>query len=416
MAANARYEQEVVQRLSGGLAGHIAGANELDGRPGLEARGGARAVRQADGRQSGGRGHLLDLDGRVVGDAAPPGQLKLDRVDCAARRARRRHAAHHGRRSASGATSTRVTSTPSTRTSTGCAPRSRTTRPSRAPSRLGARLQVRRHAGRGMIKRLSLTQRRRVRAAAVLLRRIGLAADGGQRPLRAGSGAAPVGRAGRTYRRRQRTDGRPGLEARGGARAVRQADGRQSGGRGLSAGPGRPRCRRCRAAGPAQAGPCRPGAAAARWPAACCPSCRRAGGSDIGYVCGCRARPTTSGPWPCRAAPCCAPRCGRSRWWRCWAWSPAWPPRPITRAARLTRAVRAFDGGDSGALAALEDGGKDGGQDGAPDAARGGDEIVACGAASRRWAAASGAMARADAPGSAAPRRSPISRTICARR
>ena len=60
---------------------------------------------------------------------------------------------------------------------------------------------------------------RRVRAAAVgLLRRIGLAADGGQRPLRAGSGAAPVGRAGRTYRRRQRTDGRPGLEARGGAR------------------------------------------------------------------------------------------------------------------------------------------------------------------------------------------------------
>ena len=50
----------------------------------------------------------------------------------------------------------------------------------------------------------------------------------------------------------------------------------------------------------------------------------------------------------------------------------------ITRKLRgLTRAVRAFDGGDSGALAALEDGGKDGGQDGAPDAARGGDEIVA---------------------------------------
>ena len=43
--------------------------------------------------------------------------------------------------------------------------------------------------------------------------------------------------------------------------------------------------------------------------------------------------------------------------------------------------MRAFDGGDSGALAALEDGGrdsdKDGGKDGAPDAARGGDEIVA---------------------------------------
>ena len=143
---------------------------------------------------------------------------------------------------------------------------------------------------------------RRVRAAVVgLLRRIGLAADGGQRPLRAGSGAAPVGRVGRTYRRRQRTDGRPGLEARGGARAVRQADGRESGGRGLPAGPGRPRCRRCRAAGPAQAGPCRPGAAARALAGGMLPimgddprnagarkvfsvAPARAGGKDIGYV------------------------------------------------------------------------------------------------------------------------------------
>ena len=31
--------------------------------------------------------YLLDLDGRVVGDAAPPGQLKLDRVDLAPLRA-----------------------------------------------------------------------------------------------------------------------------------------------------------------------------------------------------------------------------------------------------------------------------------------------------------------------------------------
>ena len=125
---------------------------------------------------------------------------------------------------------------------------------------------VRRHAGRrGMIKRLSLTQRLSAVFALLLLgllRRIGLAADGGQRPLRAGSGAAPVGRAGRPYRRRQRTDGRPGLEARGGARAVRQADGRESGGRGLPAGPGRPRCRRCRAAGPA------------RWTASTCAAAR----------------------------------------------------------------------------------------------------------------------------------------------
>ena len=84
----------------------------------------------------------------------------------------------------------------------------------------------------------------------------------------------------------------------------------------------------------------------ARWPAACCPSWatiratpararssawRRRGPAartSATFTWCCRARPTTSWPWPCRAAPCCAPRCGRSRWWRCWAWSPAWPPSP----------------------------------------------------------------------------------------
>ena len=242
---------------------------------------------------------------------------------------------------------------------------------------------------------------RRVRAAVVgLLRRIGLAADGGQRPLRAGSGAAPVGRVGRTYRRRQRTDGRPGLEARGGARAVRQADGRESGGRGLPAGPGRPRCRRCRAAGPACWTVSTWRRCGARWPAACCPSWAtiratpararfsvapaRAGGKDIGYV-----YVVLQG----QAHDELAMAVSRSTVLRTTLWSIALVAllglvaglaafALITRPLRgLTRAVRAFDGGDSGALAALEDGGrdsdKDGGKDGAPDAARGGDEIVA---------------------------------------
>ena len=101
------------------------------------------------------------------------------------------------------------------------------------------------------------------------------------------------------------------------------------------------------AAPPGQpAGPCRPGAAAARagrrhaaHHGRRSAQRRRAQGSawrrrgpaartSATFTWCCRARPTTSWPWPCRAAPCCAPRCGRSRWWRCWAWSPAWPPSP----------------------------------------------------------------------------------------
>ena len=65
----------------------------------------------------------------------------------------------------------------------------------------------------------------------------------------------------------------------------------------------------------------------------------------------------------------------------------------ITRRALLTRAVRAFDGGDSGALAALEDGGRDSDKDGGKDGPRtplaAATRSSRCGAASRRWAAAS---------------------------
>ncbi len=83
MAANARYEQEVVQRLSGGLAGHIAGANELMDAQGWKPEAVRALFDKLMAVNPAVEVYLLDLDGRVVGDAAPPGQLKLDRVDLA---------------------------------------------------------------------------------------------------------------------------------------------------------------------------------------------------------------------------------------------------------------------------------------------------------------------------------------------
>ena len=86
MAANARYEQEVVQRLSGGLAGHIAGANELMDAQGWKPEAVRALFDKLMAVNPAVEVYLLDLDGRVVGDAAPPGQL-LDRVDLAPLRA-----------------------------------------------------------------------------------------------------------------------------------------------------------------------------------------------------------------------------------------------------------------------------------------------------------------------------------------
>ena len=75
MAANARYEQEVVQRLSGGLAGHIAGANELMDAQGWKPEAVRALFDKLMAVNPAVEVYLLDLDGRVVGDAAPPGQL-----------------------------------------------------------------------------------------------------------------------------------------------------------------------------------------------------------------------------------------------------------------------------------------------------------------------------------------------------
>ena len=83
ISANVRYEQEVVQRLSSGLAQHIAGTNEL-----MDANGWKPdAVRSLFGMlmavNPSVEVYLLANDGRIVGDAAPPGQIKRERVDLA---------------------------------------------------------------------------------------------------------------------------------------------------------------------------------------------------------------------------------------------------------------------------------------------------------------------------------------------
>ncbi|MDH1178845.1 HAMP domain-containing histidine kinase [Achromobacter mucicolens] len=81
IAANSRYEQEVVQRLSSGLAQHIAGSTELMDASGWK----PGAVRSMFDMlmtvNPAVEVYLLSSDGRIVGDAAPPGQIKRERVD-----------------------------------------------------------------------------------------------------------------------------------------------------------------------------------------------------------------------------------------------------------------------------------------------------------------------------------------------
>ncbi|WP_312431172.1 HAMP domain-containing sensor histidine kinase [Achromobacter sp.] len=83
IAANSRYEQEVVQRLSSGLAQHIAGSTELMDAGGWK----PDAVRSMFDMlmtvNPAVEVYLLSNDGRIVGDAAPPGQIKRERVDLA---------------------------------------------------------------------------------------------------------------------------------------------------------------------------------------------------------------------------------------------------------------------------------------------------------------------------------------------
>ncbi|WP_085315348.1 sensor histidine kinase [Derxia lacustris] len=80
-------EQELVQRLSAGLAAHIAGNGALMAHGDLD----PRAVQALFGKlmdvNPSVEVYLLAPDGRIVGDAAPPGHLRRARVDLAPVRA-----------------------------------------------------------------------------------------------------------------------------------------------------------------------------------------------------------------------------------------------------------------------------------------------------------------------------------------
>ncbi|MFM9425033.1 signal transduction histidine kinase [Variovorax sp. GrIS 2.14] len=81
MAGSERHEQEVTQRLSIGLAAHIAGNAELMKRDGLNPPAVHELFDQLMAVNPSVEVYLLDAEGRIVGQAAPPGHLKHDRVD-----------------------------------------------------------------------------------------------------------------------------------------------------------------------------------------------------------------------------------------------------------------------------------------------------------------------------------------------
>lgn len=81
MAASARYEQEVTQRLSSGLAAHIAGNSELMRSEGLNQEAVKALFDQLMAVNPSVEVYLLNPEGRIAAQAAPPGHLKRDRVD-----------------------------------------------------------------------------------------------------------------------------------------------------------------------------------------------------------------------------------------------------------------------------------------------------------------------------------------------
>ena len=83
LRANGRHEQEVVQRLSSGLAAHIAQNAELMRPGGLDPEAVKRLFDQLMAVNPSVELYVLAPDGRIAAQAAPPGHLKRDRVDLA---------------------------------------------------------------------------------------------------------------------------------------------------------------------------------------------------------------------------------------------------------------------------------------------------------------------------------------------
>jgi len=83
LAATERHEQEVTQRLSAGLAGHIAGNAELMRSDGLNQTAVKSLFDQLMAVNPSVEVYLLDAQGHIEAQAAPPGHLKHDQVDLA---------------------------------------------------------------------------------------------------------------------------------------------------------------------------------------------------------------------------------------------------------------------------------------------------------------------------------------------
>ncbi|WP_410010742.1 ATP-binding protein [Variovorax sp. PAMC26660] len=83
MRSNGQHEQEVIQRLSSGLAGHIAGNSELMRPGGLNQEAVKDLFDKLMAVNPSVEVYLLDPEGRIAAQAAPPGHLKHDKVDLA---------------------------------------------------------------------------------------------------------------------------------------------------------------------------------------------------------------------------------------------------------------------------------------------------------------------------------------------
>ena len=79
--ATGKHEQEVIQRLSSGLAAHIAQNAELMQPGGLNQAAVKELFDKLMAVNPSVEVYLLGLDGRIAAQAAPPGHLKRDRVD-----------------------------------------------------------------------------------------------------------------------------------------------------------------------------------------------------------------------------------------------------------------------------------------------------------------------------------------------
>jgi len=81
LRSNGKHEQEVIQRLSSGLAAHIAQNAELMKPGGLDQGAVKDLFDKLMAVNPSVEVYLLGLDGRIEAQAAPPGHLRRDRVD-----------------------------------------------------------------------------------------------------------------------------------------------------------------------------------------------------------------------------------------------------------------------------------------------------------------------------------------------